>query len=238
MSAWLDPAFWAPAFESRFVRSVLSLERAVVGRVLPAFDGIDREAESLAKEEYDRLGGQPATDQWDMADAAEWAQDAGLAHYEELSDTRQALVNLCTAALFHLVEQQLVFFHRRQVLRPSEEYDASLFSWKIITERLKEFGIDLPAIKRSTGLEELELVANVVKHGDGRSADALRERKAIVLVPELLRGEASLLSEPTGRIDGPLSGDGIYVSVSDFRRYAEIAVAFWREMATAVRATG
>ena len=232
----LDPGFWVPVLRDQFVRSIRAFERAAIDRVLPAFSGLEAEAEAITNAEYERLGRLPANDARDMADAAEQAQDAGLAHYEEATDTRQALLNLFAAALFHLVEQQLLFFHRRQVLRPREENDIALFGRKTMQVRLAEAGVDLDEISHRTGLTELELVANVVKHGDGRSAETLREMKSVVLVPELFRDESGRLGQPVGRIVAPLAGDGIYVSSDDLQRYANIAVRFWEEMAEAVGA--
>ena len=104
--------------------------------------------------------------------------------------------------------------------------------------RLLQAGVDLEAIARRTGLTELELVANVVKHGDGRSAEKLREMKAAVLVPELFRKESGRLGKPVGRIYTPLAGDGIYVTSDVLQRYANVAARFWEQMADAVRVTG
>jgi hypothetical protein len=231
-----DGGFWAHHIRSVFVREIRAFERAVVERMLPAFNGLEQEADALADSEYERLGSLPARDDIDMADLAEMAQDAGLSHYEELTGVRQAILNLCAAALFHIVEQQLLLFHRRQVLHPSEEYDSSLFSWKTIHERFSEAGVSLKGLRSWPSLHELECVANVVKHGDGRSADELRKIRPEVMIPEVLRGENGILGGPTPYVRTPLTGDSVHVTVDDFRRYAQIASGFWDEVADAIAA--
>jgi hypothetical protein len=236
--SWLDPKHWGRVMRERFVRSIQTFEQAVVKRVVPGFENLEQEAEAFVESEYARLGRMPATDAWEMGDAAEWAQEAGIDLYQELTDTRQGLLNLFAAALFHIVEQQLLLFHRKQVLSLHEEDDIKLFERRKVEERLREAGVDLTDIMQRTGLDELELVANVAKHGDGRAAEKLRERKARVLVHELFRNEEGRLGEPRASVFTPLGGDGLYVSLEDFQRYASVAVTFWHEMANAVEATG
>jgi hypothetical protein len=63
----------------------------------------------------------PGSDRHDMADAAESAQEVGLELYLQLTGVRQGVLNLFTASLYHLFEQQLMVFYRRQVLRANEE---------------------------------------------------------------------------------------------------------------------
>src|SRR5437764_3930503 len=108
--AYLNGGFWAAHFREVFVRQVRAFARALEARVLPAFEGIEAEAEQIAEEEYQRLGSMPGDGSVDMGDLADYAQEAGSAHYEELSDVRQAILNLAAAALFHLLEQQLLLF--------------------------------------------------------------------------------------------------------------------------------
>ena len=229
-----DAGFWAQHFRRVFVRELRAFEQAVVDRVVPAFDNLEAEAEAVADGEYARLGSLPASDYIEMGDFAEQAQEAGLAHYETLAGVRQAILNLCTAALFHTVEQQLLLFYRRQVLHPSEEYNPALFSWKVIHQRFIDGGVNLRELKSWPMFHELELVANTVKHGDGRSADKLRSVRPEVLVPEILRNQGGWMSKPTPYVRTPLTGDSVHVTVEDFRRYADIAVAFWEEVADTI----
>jgi len=73
---------------------------------------------------------------------------------------------------------------------------------------------------------------------DGRAAVELRSLRPDVLVPEILRGERGWMSKPMPYVRTPLTGDSVYVSVNDFRRYAVIAVAFWEDVAVAIEMAG
>ncbi len=65
----------------------------------------------------------PATGDEDPADFAEAAEQAGVSHYLLLDGIRQGMLNLFAAALYHSFEQQVMRFHRKQVLHPGEEND-------------------------------------------------------------------------------------------------------------------
>lgn len=77
-----------------------------------------------------------------------------------------------------------------------------------------------------------------MKHGDGRSADELRSLRPEVLVPELLRGQRGWMGKPTPYVKTPLTGDSVHVTVDDFQRYTDIAVAFWEDLAEAIEVAG
>ena len=228
-----DSGFWAHHFRRVFIRELRAFERAVVERVLPAFANLEFEAESIANDEFERLGRMPGDDSIDMSDLAEEAQEEGLAHYATLTGVRQAMLNLFTAALFHMVEQQLLLFHRRQVLNPSEEYNSELFSWKVIHARFENGGVRLRDLNCWPAFHELEVVANTVKHGDGHSADELRGLRPEVLVPVILRNEKGMMGRPTPYVRTPLTGESVHVTLPEFRRYADVAVSFWEEVAEA-----
>lgn len=237
MTRYFDAGFWSHHFDRVFVRQIRAFERALLDRVLPAFEGLEAEAEALAKEEYARLGRLPGRDDIDMADLAEVAHEVGLAHYEQLTSVRQSMLNLATAALFHLVEQQLLHFHRRQVLHPAEENDRGLFSWNIIHARFADGGVILRDLPCWPPFRELELVSNTVKHGDGRSADELRQVRPEILVYPPLRGDPRM-GRPAGAVHTPLTGDSVHVTPEDFQRYAATAISFWNELASAIRRIG
>ena len=81
---------------------------------------------------------------------------------------------------------------------------------------------------------ELEALANVVKHGDGRSAEKLRELRPDLLTNPLFRGRAGLMGSPTAYVGLPLAGDSVYVTPEDFAALVQSAEMFWRDFADAI----
>src|SRR5579885_3339424 len=97
--AYFDAGFWSHHIRRVFIPQTRAFERAVVSRVMPAFEHIEEEAEQLQNEEYERLMRLPGDDSIDPATLAEMAQDSGIGHYEELTAVRQAILNMSAAAL-------------------------------------------------------------------------------------------------------------------------------------------
>jgi hypothetical protein len=234
---YFDSGFWSPHFKRVYVAQLRAFERAVIDRLIPAFEGIEEEAERIANEEYERLGSLPGDGSVDMGDLAEAAQDPGIGHYEELSAVRQSLLNLSATALFHLFEQQLLTFHRRQVLDLGEEFDEKLFSRAIILERFRHGGVNLESLNSWKGIRELEALANTVKHGTGRSSRLLGQLRPDLLVYPPFRGQPGFLGTPLTDVHMPLAGDDVFVSENDFRGFANAVVAFWNELADAIART-
>jgi hypothetical protein len=70
-------SYWSRHFREVFIRQLQLLADTLLTRVLPAFEGLETEAEQIKETEYARLGALPASDDsfYDMADAAEDAFD-------------------------------------------------------------------------------------------------------------------------------------------------------------------
>jgi hypothetical protein len=152
--------------------------------LLPAFGNLEEEAERRSEEEYERLASQPAPDEVDMMALAEEAMDASVAHYQMMSGLRQGLQTMFAAALYHLYEQQVMLFHRLEVLDFGEKDDAALFRHSVFRERLLRLGIDVKPFACWPLIEELRLVANTVKHAEGNSAVDLRScRPELFIAP-------------------------------------------------------
>ena len=64
---------------------------------------------------------QPSDGSNDSGNLAAWAEDQEIKHYQRLTGVRQATFNMGTVMLWHLLEQQMLTFHRRQVLSIQEE---------------------------------------------------------------------------------------------------------------------
>lgn len=231
-----DHQFWAPQLR-RFPREARVLIEVIQDRVLPAFQGIEDEAEQVADSVYEELGQLPADEYSyiDMSDLAEIAHDKGLERYEELAGAKQALLNIAPVALYHLFEQQLLFFYRRQVLHPSEEYDRSRFRHLSVVEaRLRRDGIDLHSFGSWPRIHELRHIANTIKHAEGDAADSLRTLRPDLFVVPILRNDPRWAVRGGSRVDLPLAGDDIYITGEDLCIYLRAVEEFWNEFADAI----
>lgn len=175
-------------------------------------------AASVEQEAYDDLMAQPADYDYagDGSDEAEAANDIGLSFYEDISKMYQATLNLFSAGLFHVVEQQLADLTRDGAI----EKKASETPLKEVIEWYKRgFQLDLTQFSEWSVIDELRLVANSTKHAEGSAAKQLRTKRPDVFVyPSLRKDDPTTLAMHTP-LSLPLGGDGLYVTGDDFRKY-------------------
>lgn len=210
--------------------------------VLPAFGNIDARAEQVANEYYNRIGSQPAGEyeNIDMADVAEAAQSDSYDWWEMMTSLRQTMLNLMAAGLFHLVEQQLATLSRDGL------FDGAVKDTKlsIVAKWYRDqLGVNLEAMPSWNTIDEMRLVANTVKHGEGGSARDLRAvNPALFTDPVyaefLRRGGVDPDDRMPAPVAAPLSGEDCFITEQVLRGYAEGAETFFREVADEVLRLG
>lgn len=230
----LDPRFWAPRFQTKFITEINTFMRVLEERLLPGFSEIESEAEAIQNEEWSRLLSTTYSEDGDCSEIAEQSVHAGITYYEQMTETRQSVINLFASGLYHLFEQQVMFFHRKQVLSLSEENDKGLFKLEVFQERLRCNGVEVAEFGCWSKIEELRLVANVVKHAAGKSSEGLIQVRPDLFSPTC--NQESLPSFPgsSDRVFMPLGGNDLYVSHNDILRYQKAVIAFWDELSEAI----
>jgi hypothetical protein len=206
----------------RIRRMVLPFVRVygqwVEERIIPASKQLQKMAENVEQETYDDLMSQPVGDDYsgDGSDESEAAHDIGLSFYEDISKMYQATLNLFSAGLFHIVEQQLADLTRDGAIE-KEVSDTNLDI--VIDWYIKNCHIDLMLFPSWSIIDELRLVANTIKHAEGPAAEKLRAKNAKLFQYPPFRKEPlhdAVLHAP---LSLPLGGDGLYMTGDDFHRY-------------------
>ena len=228
---WLDGGFWGPALRSSFIPEIEWFVRMFLERVLTAFDNIEAEADAAADEAWEGYMQQPSDGSEDPGDYAEIAIEAGIERYTRLSNVRQALLNMSAVSLWHLVEQQILFFHKRQVLSIHEENESTLHNRRTFIERMKAAGIDVEGLSSWSKLNELRVIANAVKHGEGNALNQAALLRPDILIHPTMRDEPPMFQSAKPHADRPAGGEDIYVTAADIKKYAEAAIEFWNKIA-------
>jgi hypothetical protein len=194
----------------------LLLATYISGVFVRQIDAFEEHGIRRALAAFDRAD-EEARQFWEGIDDAEDYETAlGRAtdYYDTLHDVRQGMANLLAAGLYHLFEQQ----------RSSLEV------------RAHRTGVTLPRLQTSAHwptIDEARLVANVVKHAEGGSAEQLKARR-----PDLFQ---SLVEKEMGTprsavtINRPLAGEDMYVSDDDLYRSAAAIRALWIDATEAMR---
>ena len=232
-----DPRYWQRHFQSQFVPALNLLVEVLERRLLPTFreSDINHEAEAVADEAWESFMSMPGTGEEDLSNFAELAQEAALEHYLLVTGIRQGVVNMFAAGLYHAFEQQLLYFHREELLPYSHQHDAAQLKVSKVKEQLAERGIGLASFRAWGLVEELRLLANAVKHAEGESAAQLRLARPDLFEEPRLQGLGLDVTPEISRpIYLPMIGDDIFVTVDDLMRYRDALIEFWRELGDAL----
>ena len=231
-----NAGFWANYCRQVYVRALKGFRAGALEKVAPAFEGIAEDADRATEAEYERLGSMPYDGQTDMSDVAEMAHDHGIADYETMSGVRQGVLNVLAVGLYHLFEQQQLFFLRRELLPRAEENVPSLLKEAKFKKRLAECGVECRSFSCADKLHELRTAANAIKHGTGPAGDELAKLRPDLFSSPYLRllegddAESSHAAVWPNSIYAPLAGDDLYVSERDLSEWCDAAIAFWEEL--------
>ncbi len=204
-------------------------------KVLPAFENLDAEVD--AEVEQAIKAGYSNENSWIPADQRyDAAVEYGTELYDQGMSARQALLNLHVVAIYHLFEQRMRVLHRRATGKKPPDHEAGVRSHWDAKSGFKILGEEDVVL-----MDEVRLLANVVKHGDGKSADALHQLNNRLLISEAERSMlgSDMPDQPhKAPIDSPLWGEGVYVKMNDIARYREGLVrvfeAYLNAMSTAI----
>jgi hypothetical protein len=230
IAPWSAAATWRSSFAERspFFRIYRD---SILTDALAGFVNLEQRAKAVSHAAFKRFAARPGTDDaGDMSQEAEWAQEEGQAYYEAMVGLRQAMINLLTAGLFHLLEQQLAkrsfdCKFRDIPLDPQKANlgpKGSLLSWYE-----KHFDLDLKKLTQWNAIDELRLVAGAVKHADGGSARELRGKREELFRSRTLN-EMNLPAPDYERwpLRSPLTGEDLFVTEQIFAEYANSAHDF------------
>ena len=221
--------YWSDHIRRVFIPLIDAFSDCLKKRVLPSFDKLEQEADQVANETWNRLGSH-ATENTDPADLADSAFQKGLEFYQTMTEMIQGIRNLFAVGLYHLFEQQVLYFHRSELLDFGEENDPKLFKTKEAFERLAAHGIAIDQFRSWDKVRELQTLANAIKHADGPSCEALKElRPDLFCHPDARDLGPTYL--PGVKVFQPLGGEAIYVTDEAFDGYVAAAKEFWNELA-------
>lgn len=228
------------AFRVRFsaIPYVQAYGDCVLSDVMSAFTNLEKRADAIANAEFERLGSEPAGEDCDvdMGALAEAAEDKGQAFYETMSSLRQTTLNLFAAGLFHLVEQHLADLCHDGAFTVAPPHDTNR---NIICHWYQQhFELDLRALKPWPKIDELQLVANAVKHAEGPSARRLRQLRPELFQQPAVRERLPGIPDPVHPIRMPLAGDDLYITEQSFEEYRQAANQLFTDIANHFEAHG
>ena len=242
MNLWLDGRFWGPWIREMFISEVERMRRSTFDFILPSIPDAEAEAEKACNVAWESAMSQPSDGSNSPADYADWAQEIAVESYMQFVRMHQSAVNLAAVMLWHLVEQQMLMFHTRQVLRVEEEamirssdmIRDKLYRIKELHERLDAGGCSIKGLPSWPKLDELRLVANSIKHGPGNSLDELIKIRPDLITPPALAEIGMGSGSVRAWVDRPAGGEDLFVRDDDLVAYFDAAKSLWQEFSVAI----
>lgn len=216
-----DGSWAAEWVHSDGIRRTKLYDHIVRERLLPAIGNPEAGAQKALNTYWDErmnalVGEDGDIEHGAIADAA---NDRAISTYELLFTIRQSALNLGTAGLFHLFEQTSTSLGRAWKRGDCEKLEQFL-DW------LRDsIGVDARGQTFWSTVHELHLVANVIKHGEGRSADELRK-----INPRLFDypgAHGFMAGRRHSPVTAPLAGGDLFVTGADYERYVDAVAALW-----------
>jgi hypothetical protein len=228
--------FWKPIFINEYIPQYELLMDTLENRLIPTFSSVNDEAKDKTDKEWKRLNQECCDPDADGADMAEWAEAVGINHYLNMINIQQSLNNMFAMTLYHIFEQHMMEFHRREVLERHLRNDNKNFKQKVFKDTLNVMGIDIESFSSWKDLEELRLLANTVKHADGNSSEKLYKLNKDLFNSDFMKNSDnfSFLCDRKPSVYKPLTGDDFYVRTTDIQRYCDALKLFWQQLAEAI----
>ncbi|TVM02697.1 MAG: hypothetical protein CV087_09010 [Candidatus Brocadia sp. WS118] len=234
---------WEDYFRNHCIKRINFYIDTLEKRILPVYDNIEQEAEKISEDKWEEYMSLPGDGSLDPSDFVDDATGEGVEYYLIMSGQKQALLNLSVTVLYHLSEQHLLFFHRKQMLSPGEEKSLKLLntkklrkllSTKELWNRLKNHNIDVEKFSFWSIFDEIRIVNNVVKHAEGESALELKSKRPDLFEPPELIGFSSTSKIIDPWVYLPMAGEDLYISLDNLKRYKKGLIDFLEEFINAL----
>jgi hypothetical protein len=194
-------------------------------KLFPAFSNIDQEAEQLGQDYFEEVMNSPGDGSIDPATLAELAMDKAISHYSDLSLVKYEFTAISTATLYLIWEQQVRRFLFKEMSHVCEiKYSEFCTGIKQVKEKFKKHNVDIEKLNSWPRLNELRLLCNVIKHGDGDSAKELLKINKDLFKPQYYKDVYRR------NLDTTLLDEALQLNQYLFNNFGENIMTFWNEL--------
>jgi DNA-binding protein Fis len=229
----MKPFIYLPDYQKEpYKQRIISFVDMYKKRLAVQFDNLDEEAEQAVERYYEELDGYFDPDRHDQADISEKARDFSIDYWQTLNLMKYNTYMMTLATLYQIWEQLLRELSFREITRHNKLVDCK---GKVL--EFKDFCVTYGEIKSLFSISdwppesitswdtinELRMVQNVIKHGDGLAADQLKQ-----IQPDYFQDvSGTLIMDLYG---STLNEIALSIPETAIDRYLEALIEFWEEM--------
>ena len=186
------------------------------------FDNIDAEAEEHGNTYFeDVMQNTYHPDAIDPADIAEQAMDRSVEHWDLLNHGRYVLLSSWHVSLYEAFEQQLRLFLYSELSHNFRiEINHIPNRFKDLKKILLFYSVDFSSLKGLKQIDQLRLVCNVLKHGEGPSAVELRKKR-----PDLIKKQDDI--ELLDLYGSSLLEEVLSITDKSLKEFGDAIGGFW-----------
>jgi len=219
--------FWKPLMEQ--YQKELSLVEEYYRRTVTVFQELEKEAEKYGEELFENY---PATEDTDPASVAERAEEKKFEKFLTLTLMKSNHLLMTISMLYHMWEQQLIRFTMRE-MKHHIAFKAKEMPFEHVQLVFRLHGVDIAETQAWKKLRELKCLVNVVKHGDGNSADRLRKIRPDFFEFDILKDSELSTVKGVDTLElheSPLFDPyALQITEDDLHTYVNAAKGFWGE---------
>lgn len=150
-------------------------------KIAPAFENIEEESQQIAQDHWDQIMSRPMSEEqaanFDPTDYLDIAIDLSVDQYLSHALMRYNTIAMWHSTLYQFWEQRVRLFlyeSTRPRLNSSIEFGDFCTNFDKIKKYLSSFNINISSTLFWSKVEEINLLNNVIKHGDGSSSKKLK----------------------------------------------------------------
>lgn len=214
----VDDFLYFDYFLCRFhTDKIKTINKVYREKILSAFSDIEHDVNNEMDRILHEYPFNPDFD--DPEDIMERAYEKGIDYGIDLSEAKCLFIAVLAITLYHDWEKSIIAFLNKEIGRNNPVPNIS--KWDHIIKWLEKYDTKLETFDLFYDLNELRLVVNSIKHGEGSSLNKLRELNSTILLPKE-NGECSYSAG-----EYSLLGVDLYIEQSDLERYEKALLKFW-----------
>ncbi|MCD4751961.1 MAG: hypothetical protein K8R40_02705 [Anaerolineaceae bacterium] len=217
----------------QFKEELTQIKELFFERIEPVFSDTEGEANQYKEEMIEAAKNSEFIGELDdeKSDLSTWIMEESYERYTTFEIMKYRTLAMWISCMCQVWEQQISMFLKKDLTAQglkiyNENNLVTVYSIKDVWDILKLFQVDVTTLQCWSKVKEMRQLVNVIKHGDGVSAEKLKRMR-----PDFFNGDNELiLSGGMAKFGVSLLDTTLAISNQDFIEYYNALIQFWTEL--------